>query len=242
MVLQDGHAAGNSGWRTSVKILTLSDVEVDALYSPLLSHYAGGVECVLSCGDLPLDYLEYILTVLGRPLYYVHGNHAQQRVDSITGKTSEELAGATNLHCEVANQNGLLIAGLEGSQRYNLGLHQYTQREMYGQVARLSPRLWRNRVRYGRALDILITHAPPQGIHDEPNLTHRGFEPYLSFMRVFKPRYLIHGHTHIYRNDQERCQRYYDTDVINTFGYQVLEITLPIGSSKSRQRAVEKEG
>lgn len=210
-----------------MKILTLADVEVDSLFSPAVCQHAGEVECVLSCGDLPLDYLEYILTMLGRPLYYVHGNHAQQWVDSYTGQTSEELLGAINLHGRVVNQRGLLIAGLEGCQRYRPGPHQYTQREMYVQVARLALRLWRNRVRYGRALDILITHAPPRGIHDESDLAHHGFAAYLSLMRMFKPRYLVHGHTHIYRNDQERRTKYLETEVINTFGYQLLEIALP---------------
>ena len=210
-----------------MKILTLADVEVDSLYSPLVRQYASGVECVLACGDLPLDYLEYILTMLCRPLYFVHGNHAQLRVDSHTGETSEEPLGAINLHGRVVNQHGLLIAGLEGCQRYRPGPHQYTQHEMYAQVARLGLRLWRNRARYGRALDILITHAPPRGIHDEPDLTHLGFAAYLALMRMFKPRYLVHGHTHLYRNDQERRTKYLETEVINTFGYQLLEIELP---------------
>ncbi|MHB1356004.1 MAG: metallophosphoesterase [Anaerolineae bacterium] len=207
-----------------MKILTLADVEVDSLYSPLVRQYASGVECVLACGDLPLDYLEYILTMLGRPMYYVHGNHAQQREDIHSGSASEELLGANNLHGCVANQRGLLLAGLEGCQRYKPGPHQYSQHEMYTQVARLGLKLWRNRALYGRALDILITHAPPRGIHDEPDLTHQGFAAYLALMRMFKPRYLIHGHTHIYRNDTERRTRYLETEVINTFGYQLLEV------------------
>lgn len=210
-----------------MKILALADVEVDSLYSPLVRQYASGVECVLACGDLPLDYLEYILTMLNRPMYYVHGNHAQHREDIHSGSASEELQGANNLHGRIANQRGLLLAGLEGCQRYRDGPHQYSQHEMYLLVARLGLKLWRNRARYGRALDILITHAPPRGIHDEPDLTHQGFAAYLSLMRMFKPRYLLHGHTHIYRNDTERRTMYLQTEVINTFGYQLLEIELP---------------
>jgi Icc-related predicted phosphoesterase len=189
---------------------------------------------VLSCGDLPLDYLEYILTILGRPFYYVHGNHTQQRYDARIGTPSEDLQGAINLHGRTANQHGLLIAGLEGCQRYHQGAHQFTQREMYILAERLGVRLWLNRVRYGRALDILITHAPPQGIHDEPNLTHRGFAAYLWLMKAFKPRYLVHGHTHIYRNDLGRRTQYLETEVINTYGYQLLEIALPQGSGRSK--------
>jgi len=35
----------------------------------------GDVELVLSCGDLPYYYLEYIVSMLNVPLLYVHGNH-----------------------------------------------------------------------------------------------------------------------------------------------------------------------
>ncbi len=211
-----------------MKILALADQEVDSLFSPALLGYAGGVTCVLACGDLPIDYLEYILTMLGRPLYYVHGNHAQTRVDRATGALREDIEGAVNLHGRCIVQHGLLIAGLEGCLRYRNGNHQYTDHEMYLMAARLALRLLRNRARYGRALDILITHSPPFGIHDEDTSTHRGFKAFLPFMRIVKPRYLIHGHTHIYRSDQPRRMTYYQTEVINTYGYQLLDIDLPI--------------
>ncbi|MHB9031676.1 MAG: metallophosphoesterase [Anaerolineae bacterium] len=210
-----------------MKILTLADLEIDSLYSPAISDYVRHVECVLACGDLPIDYLEFILTILNRPLYYVHGNHAQTRVDRATGELTETIEGAVNIHGRAINQHGLLVAGLEGCLRYRKGSHQYTDQEMTMQAALLALRLVNNRIHYGRALDILVTHAPPFGIHDEPNQTHRGFRAFLPFMRLVKPRYLVHGHTHIYRNDLPRRTRYHQTEVINTYGYQILDIDLP---------------
>ena len=52
----------------------------------------------------------------------------------------------------------------------------------------------------------------------------RGFEAYLRFMDRYKPRYLIHGHTHLYRQDAKRVTQYKETTVLNTYGYQVIEI------------------
>ena len=87
--------------------------------------------------------------------------------------------------------------------RYNKNPRfQYTEREMQRMVLAMTPRLMRNRARHGRCLDILITHAPPAGIHDGADLCHRGFAAFLLFMRWFQPRYLVHGHKHVYRSDE----------------------------------------
>ena len=58
-----------------MKILAISDEVVDLLYSARLRQHFGGVDLVLGCGDLPFYYLEYIVTALDVPLYYVPGNH-----------------------------------------------------------------------------------------------------------------------------------------------------------------------
>jgi hypothetical protein len=57
-----------------VKLLCISDRVEPMLHGPSLTSYAKGTEAVISCGDLPFDYLEYIVTFLGVPLYYVLGN------------------------------------------------------------------------------------------------------------------------------------------------------------------------
>lgn len=207
-----------------MKILSLSDEVVNLVQSPAITSRFGDVDVVLSCGDLPFDYLEYVVTMLGKRLYYVHGNHAAQRMALSDGTFKSMPDGCINVHHRLVNHCGLLIGGLEGSMRYREGEHQYTEREMRWLAATMMPGLLLNRLLYGRALDVMITHAPPQGIHDDKDVCHQGFEALLRFMDRYKPRYLIHGHTHLYRLDAPRVSEYRGIKVVNTFGYQVIEI------------------
>src|SRR5947207_13025186 len=59
----------------SVRILAITD-EVDGrLYNPGLAARRGQVDLVLSCGDIPPYYLDFVASMVGAPLYGVHGNH-----------------------------------------------------------------------------------------------------------------------------------------------------------------------
>ena len=206
-----------------MKILTVSDVVDELVHSASAAERFQDVDLVLSCGDLPFDYLEFIVSVLNKRLFYVYGNHARD-VLLFDGSVKSAPEGCENIHHRVVNYKGVLIAGLEGSVRYREGPHQYTQEEMSWLVRSMAPKLWWNKLRYGRAVDILITHAPPYGIHDGEDRCHQGFRAFLRFMDLYKPRYLIHGHTHLYRRDAPRMTRYGETIVLNTYGYQIIEI------------------
>jgi len=209
-----------------IKILTISDKVEQLIYSPALKRQFGDVSLVLGCGDLPYHYLEFIVTMLGGPLFYVIGNHANAvRKRWAPREEWEYPGGCENIDGRVVRYRKLLIAGLEGSMRYNDNPDfQYTEREMMHKVLRLVPLLVLNRLRYGRYLDILITHAPPAGIHDKPDRCHQGFPAFLTFMDWFRPRYLIHGHIHVYGPEEETTTTYRHTRVINTYGHRVLEI------------------
>jgi Icc-related predicted phosphoesterase len=124
----------------------------------------------------------------------------------------------------VVEHNGLLMAGLEGSMRYKPGPYQYTQLEMRSKALRLSARLLFRRPFSRRQLDILITHAPPLGIHDGQDLCHTGFSVFLQVMERHHPRYLLHGHSHVYNQLQPTMTQYKDTIVVNVYPYRVLEI------------------
>jgi Icc-related predicted phosphoesterase len=92
-------------------------------------------------------------------------------------------------------------------------------------VARLLPSLLWNRLRYGRALDILITHSPPLGIHDEETRAHRGLRALNWLVGWAKPRYHLHGHVHFHRrNLVPSTTRLGATQIVNVFPYQVIEI------------------
>ena len=108
--------------------------------------------------------------------------------------------------------------------RYKVGGGpQYTNQEMWSKTLRLVPHLLWNKLRHGRYLDILVTHAPPYGVHDASDLCHTGFKSFLWFMKRFRPRYLIHGHIHLYGRESVRRTLYESTLVVNAYGHQIIE-------------------
>jgi Icc-related predicted phosphoesterase len=207
-----------------MKILAVSDEVVPQVYDASIKRRFADVDLVLSCGDLPHYYLEYIVTMLNVPLYHVMGNHGDeldwraQRGEYVVPGGCQDIDGRLVVH------GGLLIAGLQGSMRYKPGPYQYTQREMQYKVLRLGATLLRNRLSTGRWLDILITHAPPLGIHDGTDLCHTGFQAFVRFMDRHRPRYLLHGHSHVYSQLQTTVTHYHDTVVMNVHPYRVIDI------------------
>jgi Icc-related predicted phosphoesterase len=205
-----------------VKILAVSDQVVDAVYSSDICGRFGDVDLVVSCGDLPYSYLEYIVSMLNTPSFYVHGNHDTPEYRA-SGVTLTEPGGWINLDGRTARAKQVILAGLEGSARYKPDApFQYSEREMAWKVHALTSALVMNRLRYGRYLDIMITHSPPYGIHDGDDMPHRGFRAFLGLMERFKPRYLLHGHKHVYGPEPTRT-RYGETEVINVYPFRVIE-------------------
>lgn len=202
-----------------MQVLTVSDQVSDFLHGPALAPYARGVELILSCGDLPADYLEYLVSILNVPLFYVMGNHGGD------GGEKAEPEGGENIDGRVVKHKGLLIAGLEGSPRYNdRPRYQYTENEMRAKIAALTPALMLNRARHGRFLDVLITHAPPYQIHDHTDFAHRGFKSFVWFIDHYQPRYLIHGHKHVYDHREQTITQRGATTIVNAYGYRLLDI------------------
>lgn len=210
-----------------MKILALSDEVVESLYRPEVKDRFGDVDVILACGDLPYYYLEFMLTILGKPLFYVHGNHDRPSQYLSDGRLIDRAEGCEPIEDRVAHipapGGDLLLAGLGGSIRYNPDPHQYTQAEMLGRALRLMPALLANRVRHGRSLDILITHAPPRHIHESGDRAHVGFAAFRTLMDTFHPRFLLHGHAHVYRNDAITATRYKNTQVLNVYPYRLIE-------------------
>jgi Icc-related predicted phosphoesterase len=206
-----------------VKILAVSDQVVDRIYTLISSGHFHDVELLLGCGDLPYPYLENLVSMVNLPLYYVPGNHDPA---STQRWPQSHVEGGSNLDLKLVNHKGLLIAGFGGSVQYRPnGVNQYTQRDAYFRAYRLLPGLLWNRLRHGRALDILISHSPPEGIHDDDTQAHRGLSALNWLLRVAKPRYHFHGHTHFYRqNLSASTSEIGRTQVINVYPYKVIEI------------------
>lgn len=215
------------------KVLAVSDQVVERIYPLAENGHFQDVDMILGCGDLPYTYLEYLVSILNVPLYYVPGNH-----DPVynTRDTFSYAEGGSNLDLKIALANGFLLAGLGGSIRYRPdGVNQYTQGEAYFRAYRLLLSILIGRARYGRNLDILITHSPPYKIHDDDTQAHQGLKALNFLMRTAQPRYLLHGHTHFFRHNLENSVTQSGrTRIMNIFPYKVLELkhdrSVPLGT------------
>ncbi|MGB4595419.1 MAG: hypothetical protein WBI14_05895 [Anaerolineaceae bacterium] len=196
-----------------------------SIYSTHIRERFGKTDIAISCGDLPYPYLEYVISMLDVPLYYVHGNHL-----TIIDTPNDELRlhpwGGVNVHRKVVydKAHDLLIAGIEGSLEYNKGPKQYSQLQMWLMVFEMVPKLLLNKVRYGRYLDCFITHSPPDGIHSESDHAHRGVYAFRWLIRWFSPKLHLHGHVHLYLPNQPRETIYRKTRVVNAYKYIELEL------------------
>ena len=200
-----------------MKILCVSDTVVPQLESAVnLRRRYNDIQLIVSCGDMPASYLEFITTVLNIPLFYVRGNHDE--------RYEEKPPGGENLHRRVIEHQGLTFAGLEGSMKYRNGVAQYTDMEMDWMVTQMGVGLGLRRWQQGHGIDVLVTHSPPFGIHDKSDLAHRGFKGLLRFMDWYRPRYMLHGHVHTWDRRDTVTTCYNDTCVMNINPFTVLEI------------------
>ncbi|MFC4424760.1 metallophosphoesterase family protein [Deinococcus navajonensis] len=176
------------------------------------------LDAVLAAGDLPGDYLEFLASTLPVPVVYVHGNHANE--DVTEGEQRMAPRGVVAAHGRVVTAAGLRIAGWGGVPRYRAGgSGQYSPVQARWGLRKLAWQLGR------RPLDLLLTHAPPQGPHAGADFAHRGCPEITHFMGRHRPRVLVHGHIHEYEG---RKSDYTDnltgTWVVNAYGYRIVEV------------------
>lgn len=200
-----------------MKLLCLSDTVMPQLESAAnLRRRYSDIELIISCGDMPPAYLDFISSVLARPLLYVRGNHDEMY--------SEMPPGGIDLHNNYFEHKGLSFIGLEGSIRYNQGEIQYSQTDMRLMVLQLAPRLRYNRWRYGVGVDVFVVHSPAKGIHDADDPPHHGFDAFLSFMSWYRPRYMLHGHVHTWDRRKVVDSQYKDTRILNINPFLLVDI------------------
>lgn len=215
-----------------MRILCVSDQVDPLVYSQRLKERYGDVTLVLAAGDLPMEYLGFITSMLNKPLIYVEGNHDLGRYAS-HGRapigsyadiaTGEDDSGAVDAGFRLLRVEGLSILGLPGSMLYNNGPNQFTELSMALHILPLVPGLLWNRVFRGRAADIVLTHCPPRAIHDRDDPCHRGFKIFNYIIRAVRPRWFIHGHVHLYDLADVRVTQVGETTVLNAFGHWVID-------------------
>lgn len=210
-----------------MKILAVSDEECTALWDYYVPGRLDGYDLIISCGDLKPEYLSFLVTMGRCPVIYVHGNH-----DTAYDKNPPEGCDCIDDHLIV--YNGVRILGLGGCRWYHPGEHQYTERQMRHRIRKL-----RGKIRKVGGVDIVVTHAPPQGIGDAEDNAHRGFEALLELLDVYKPTYLLHGHVHLRYSGGVASQAireyaYGESKVVNVSERYVVEI--PEGEYKEKYR------
>jgi len=84
------------------------------VYSSCIKERFADIDLILSAGDLPLDYLDFIISSLNKPLFFVFGNHHTEElkyfkkmVDFSFSQFDREYmgCGAIHLGTKVKNKN-----------------------------------------------------------------------------------------------------------------------------------------
>jgi Icc-related predicted phosphoesterase len=135
----------------------------------------------------------------------VRGNH--DAADAL------EALGVEDLHLRQVEHAGLSFSGFGGSPRYSqAGDNEWTEAEAEEMLVRLP------------AADVLLTHAPPADVNDEPDdPVHRGSPALRAWVERERPRWLLHGHT--LPGPDRRVHRLGDTRVAYVRGAKALELT-----------------
>jgi uncharacterized protein len=190
-----------------VRILAICDEVDKRLYGTGIEAKRGQFDLLLSCGDLPAYYIDYVASMLSVPTFGIHGNHDGTLARNQHADGDGADWGMIELHGRTVMEQGLLIGGFDGSLRYNRGSYQFTEGGMRNQILGMVPQLLLNRARY-----------------DQEDRPHQGFKVFRWFLKTFRPRYHLHGHIHIYNNKTITRTRFHKTDVINVYPYRELQV------------------
>ena len=196
-----------------MKILIISDEECPFLWDYYTPGKLDGYDLIISCGDLNSRYLSFLVTMAKCPVVYVHGNHD-------TGYKNNPPEGCDCIDDTIIEFNGIRILGLGGCRKYHPGAHQYTEQQMRRRIFRLG---WKLRKLGG--VDIVVAHAPPEGLGDDDDPAHWGFAAFREFLDKYHPRYFVHGHVHMtYGRNIPRVREHEGTTLINAYERYTLEI------------------
>lgn len=198
-----------------MKILTIADEPSEYLWGTDVREALDGIDMIISCGDLPAEYLDYLATFTAAPVFYVHGNHDKSYIENPP-------TGCVCIDGKLIMYKGIRLLGLGGSIRYNNeSPFQYTQKQMRRRALKLIPAIyWHN------GFDILVTHAGAFGTGDGDDRAHAGFEIFNELIDKWQPPLFIHGHSHLnYSTKHKRLAYRNKTQVINAFERYYFDIS-----------------
>lgn len=207
--------------RMKLKTLVVSDHESEYIWDYFDKNAFSGVDLMISCGDLKPEYLSFLVTMISAPLIYVRGNH-----DANYGQRPPE--GCIDLEERPFVFRGVRFIGFGGCKSTKAADNNYTEREMARRVKMASLPL---EIRKKR-IDVLVTHAPAEGLGDGKDRYHEGFRTFREFIDRFGPSYHLHGHQHLtYEAGAKRVIRYNDTTIVNGYNYCILDMEFSRGQT-----------
>ncbi len=162
-------------------------------------HLGGGIEFVLSLGDVPFHILQEIFDVFTQPIYAVKGNHDP------TGPFPECVE---DIHRKIVQQRNWVIGGYHGAPSSKpTGAYEWDDAKAGFEL---------NHFPY---VDIFITHAPVFRITDQPDSVHEGSQSLRRYIEDKQPRYVYHGHVY-----SEIGAMLGESAVVSVFGAKVVTL------------------
>ena len=172
---------------------------------------ARGADIILGCGDLPFEYLGYLMNALDVPLVFVPGNHDPDLSGYRRQPGRPDAARGAPGPAAVAGRGGQ--RGRPGGGRGRPADRRPGRLPPLPRRARTStatgsrpagPGGWPpepaarspapRQASEPHGLDVLLTHAPPRGVGDGPDPAHQGFPALNVLAGRLQPALLLHGH------------------------------------------------
>ncbi len=199
---------------SALRILAVSDVESKYIWDFFDAKAFQGVDLIISCGDLKPEYLSFLVTMIPAPLLYVHGNH-DKNYDRRPPLGCQCIDGVLTV------VDGIRILGLGGCKSPRSAPHEYTDKQMWQRLRKLTPA-----IRRAGGIDILVSHASALGLGDGEDTFHQGFEALRHIDEVYKPQIHLFGHTHLSGSPVASANVFVwqDTTFINATGYRFIDI------------------
>ncbi len=205
--------------REPIRILAVSDEPDPSLDSPVTRERLGRIDLIVGAGDLDPEYLSFVADAFHAPLWYIRGNHDVGAAWSDIRRTllPEPMADG-----RVIEEAGLRLIGFSGSPRYNERNMQIGAIGMWVSVIRG----WWAARRRGPLL--VVTHAPPRDVNDDPDIAHRGFTAFRWLAERLNAPLWLHGHTALVRRGiDDRSAHHAGTLFYNCTGATLVELLPP---------------
>jgi len=122
--------------------------------------------------------------------------------------------GAIHIDQKIIKNKKILIGGLGGSLWYNGDKTSLRKPACFLRIMKMIPACLINRLIYGRFIDIFVSHSPPFGINDGEGPVPSRIQGLPYFLMLFRPRFHIHGHIHLYGTGNAESATFHKTQLL----------------------------